>query len=156
MLKLQGCPKSGSGQASEHSGEAGEKHKATEVSTDTLLSSEDYEELAKLASSHREEFQRYGKLDDIEKAIECDNKALSLIPYDNSAIAGQLTKLGINYSERFKRTGDMNDLAKSIEYSSRVVELTPDNHPDLPQHLASLGVDYGDRFRRTGDMNDLA
>ncbi|KAF8685143.1 hypothetical protein RHS04_00937 [Rhizoctonia solani] len=104
-----GCPKSGSGQASEHSREAGEKHKATEVSTDTLL---DYEELAKLASSHRREFQRYGKIDDIEKAIECDNKALSLIPYDNSAIAGQLAKLGINYSERFKRTGEMKDLAK--------------------------------------------
>ncbi|KAF8685118.1 TPR-like protein [Rhizoctonia solani] len=148
-----GWPKSGSGQASEHSEEAGEKHKATEVSTDTPLN---YEELAELASSHRREFLRYGKLDDIEKAIEYDDQALSLIPYDDSAIAGQLAKLGVDYSQRFQSTGDMNDLAKSMEYKSRAVELTPDNHPDLPQRLASLGVGYSERFKRTGDMNDLA
>ncbi|QRW25935.1 aromatic di-alanine and TPR containing protein [Rhizoctonia solani] len=153
MLKLQGCPKSGSGQALEHSEGAGEKHKAIEVSTDTPLN---YEELAELASSHRREFLRYGKLDDIEKAIEYDDQALSLIPYDDSAIAGQLANLGVDYGNRFQRTGDMNDLAKSMEYSSRAVELTPDNHPHLPQQLANLGVDYSDRFERTGDMNDLA
>ncbi|QRW25921.1 aromatic di-alanine and TPR containing protein [Rhizoctonia solani] len=145
--------KSGSEQALEHSEEAGEKHKAIEASTDTPLN---YKELAELASSHRREFQRYGKLDNIEKAIEYDDQALSLIPYDDSAIAGQLAKLGVDYSERFKRTGDMNDLAKSMEYKSRAVELTPNNHPHLPQQLANLGVDYNDRFQRTGDMNDLA
>ncbi|KAJ1305008.1 hypothetical protein OPQ81_000051 [Rhizoctonia solani] len=113
------------------------------------------EELYQLGKSYRDRFSRFGKLEDLERAIECHSRALALTPNGHPDLSRQLGNLAISYVYRFERLGEIQDLERAIEYNSRAVELTFNDHPELPRWLANLGVSYHQRFRRLGDLQDL-
>ncbi|KAF8752410.1 hypothetical protein RHS01_08114 [Rhizoctonia solani] len=143
-------------QVSDHGGEGKDIRRATGIGASmTTLAS-----WLSWRSPTAVNFIAAGKLEDVDKAIEYDNRALSLVPSYCRTLSCRLMHLGADYGARFARTGDINDNAndfeKSIEYKSRAVALTPEDHSALPRRLGNLGVDYGTRFNRTGDMNDLA
>ncbi|QRW26161.1 CHAT domain protein [Rhizoctonia solani] len=154
LLYLQESSKDRAEQVSDQGGEAKDTRRATEMGASVRLNV-NVSELVELAVSHRSEFHRRGKLEDVEKAIEYDNRALSLVPSYCRTLSCRLIHLGADYGARFSRTGDINDNAKSIEYYSRAATLTPDDHPHLPHLLNSLGMSYARRFKHRGDTNDL-
>ncbi|CCO31317.1 hypothetical protein BN14_05356 [Rhizoctonia solani AG-1 IB] len=104
---------------------------------------------------HRNRFQRFGRLQDIEKSIEYENHALNLTPQGHPDLLYRHAALGVAYSDRFRRLGDFADLDKAIECDFRALALTSDNHPDLPDRHANLGASYHDRYKRLGEPNDL-
>ncbi|KAJ1300992.1 hypothetical protein OPQ81_003416 [Rhizoctonia solani] len=108
-----------------------------------------------LGEAHYDQFQLFGKLNEIEEAIKYGTLALVFTPDGHPRLSHRLARLGSLYSNRFQRLGELDDLEKSLEYKFRALELTPDGHPDLPFLLVNLGVSYTDRFRRLGELDDL-
>ncbi|CCO35756.1 hypothetical protein BN14_09876 [Rhizoctonia solani AG-1 IB] len=115
----------------------------------------DYEELHSRAEIHGRQFKRFGKLEDVEKAIEYGRCALDLTPRGHPEEPSRLTSLGIYLQDRFQRLGDLEDMNQSMVYLVRAVELTPENNTSLPFRLGKLGRSYIDRFRRLGTIEDL-
>ncbi|KEP45287.1 aromatic di-alanine and TPR containing protein, partial [Rhizoctonia solani 123E] len=96
-----------------------------------------------------------GDLDDLQKSIDCDSRALALTPEGHPRMSTRLADLGVSYTDRYRLMGDLDDLQKSIDCFSSALELTPDSHPDMSARLANLGVSYGDRYRHMGNLDDL-
>ncbi|KAG8679706.1 hypothetical protein FRC11_003390, partial [Ceratobasidium sp. 423] len=105
--------------------------------------------------SHQIRFERLGDLSDLEKAIECDSRALALTPDGHPHLPSRLANLGGSHMRRFEHLGDFSDVEKAIECQSRALALTPDGHPHLPGLLANLGVSHKHRFERLGDLTAL-
>ncbi|KAF8756510.1 hypothetical protein RHS01_04554 [Rhizoctonia solani] len=119
------------------------------------------ERLSQMWKSHIDEFRRFGRLNDIEKAIEYGTHALgshlkrlgnhadldSAIEHFCNALSltpegHQICRLAC-WPRRviwgsYRSLGELADLEKATEYISRAVALTPDGHPDLPGRCANL------------------
>ncbi|KAF8752995.1 TPR-like protein [Rhizoctonia solani] len=95
-----------------------------------------------------ERYRRLGNLEDMNKSIECDIRALGLTPDNDPELPARLANMGASYGMCYTRMGRVEDLEKSIEYKSRALAFTPDAHPDLPVRHAALGVSYTHRYRR--------
>ncbi|KAF8667466.1 TPR-like protein [Rhizoctonia solani] len=113
------------------------------------------EELYKLGKSHRNEYDRFGRIDDIDKAIEYHVCAVDLTTHGDPELAERLTELGICYDRRYRRLGKVEDMEGSLECGVRAVELTAESDPELARRLANLGISYSERYRRLGKAADL-
>lgn len=100
-------------------------------------------------------FERIGSIDDIDRAIETNEKALGLMHVNNPDRAIYLTNLGTALRVRFERMGFMENLDQAIETSKQAVELTPVNHPNRAMYLSNLGFALKSRFEKIGLMEDL-
>ncbi|CAE6478803.1 unnamed protein product [Rhizoctonia solani] len=111
--------------------------------------------VSNLGVSYRDRFQRLGELEDLEKSIEHETRALALTPDGHPYMPDRVSNLGVSYRDRFQRLGELEDLERSIEHKNRALALTPDGHPDMPDRVTSLAISYSDRYRRLGELEDL-
>ncbi|KAI9786107.1 MAG: hypothetical protein M1839_007517 [Geoglossum umbratile] len=100
-------------------------------------------------------FQRWGRIQDLEEAIEKGKHAVVETQEENEAYAGRLNNLGVILEIRYERTGEMEDLEEAIRVARQAVDITPEDHPDLAAWLNNLGNQLGHRYERIGKMEDL-
>ncbi|GAB1523540.1 hypothetical protein RhiTH_006690 [Rhizoctonia solani] len=113
------------------------------------------ERLSQMWKSHIDEFRRFGRLNDIEKAIEYGTHALGFTPQGHTRWPDLQADLGMSYGVRYQRLGNHTDLDRAIEHFSNALSLTPEGHPNLPDRHAGLGASYGVRYRSLGELTDL-
>ncbi|KAG8754555.1 hypothetical protein FRC11_006593 [Ceratobasidium sp. 423] len=100
-------------------------------------------------------FQRLGKIEDLDKAVEYKTKSISLTAEVDPCRHDRLYSLRISYYLRFKRTGNLEDLRQAIVYNTRAVECTPVEHSDLPERLLSLGALHDTYYSRQKNIENL-
>ncbi|CAE6437786.1 unnamed protein product, partial [Rhizoctonia solani] len=115
----------------------------------------EYEDPYEQGEFLRNRFLRFGKLEDIEKAIEYGNRALSLTPDGHPHMPIQFICLGAYYNDHFLRVGHLDDIEKAIDCNTRALGLTLVNDPNFPMVLGNLGASYVVRFQRLGEISDL-
>ncbi|KAF8702664.1 TPR-like protein, partial [Rhizoctonia solani] len=113
------------------------------------------EELYKLGKSHRNEYDRFKRIDDIDKAIEYHVRAVDLTSHGDPELADRLTELGICYDRRYRRLGKVEDMEGSLECAVQAVELTAESDPELARRLENLGISHSERYRRLSEAADL-
>ncbi|VDC07772.1 unnamed protein product [Peniophora sp. CBMAI 1063] len=96
-----------------------------------------------------------GNLDDLQRAIAAEQRALQLVPDGHPHRALRLHNLSASLRKRFESLGTIDDLASAMEMQLCAVKLTPDDDPDLPARLDNLGYIQGLRFKRFGELEDL-
>ncbi|CAE6438196.1 unnamed protein product [Rhizoctonia solani] len=111
--------------------------------------------LIKRADQYFYEFERSGKLDDLEEAIECSVKLISLTPDWYPDLHVRLASLSVMYYTRFQNLGNLEDLDKDIDYSLRAFSLTPKGHPRLAMRVGSLATSHLERFQQLDNLSDL-
>ncbi|KAJ1299264.1 hypothetical protein OPQ81_002701, partial [Rhizoctonia solani] len=89
-------------------------------------------QLANLAISLGNRFDHLSELGDLEKAIECQSRALALTPDGHPDLSRRLTNLAVSLGNRFDHLGELGDLEKAVKYQSQGLALTPDGHPSCP------------------------
>jgi tetratricopeptide (TPR) repeat protein len=102
-----------------------------------------------------EEFQRKGKMGDLEEAICKQLQAVEGTTEGHPNLAGWQNNLGYMLERRFERTGRMEDLIEAIRRAQQAVNVTPENHPKLAMYVNNLGNNLERRFERTGKIEDL-
>lgn len=111
------------------------------------------EHLPGKASRLYKSFSEYGRVEDLEEAIEAAelevSTASSYVKPTTSVI------LGILLNQRFEHTGSMDDLNRAINLMRNAADATTHDDRDHAMFLSSLGSMLGDRFERTGSMDDL-
>ena len=89
------------------------------------MSSElDYSPLGQLGYCLIERFRAQGKLDDLERAIAANRKALQLVPDEHPSKATRLNNLSSSLRERYERLDTLDDLENAIIMQQLAVELT--------------------------------
>ncbi|KAF8752266.1 TPR-like protein [Rhizoctonia solani] len=109
-----------------------------------LSYSDRYKQLVKLPTSKKQ----LSEIGDLDKALECDSRALDVTPENDPSLPDRNAFLGTTHMDRYKRLGERGNLEKAIEYRSRALALTPNDHADLQERHTALGV-------RLGDISDL-
>ncbi|KAH8810260.1 CHAT domain-containing protein [Flagelloscypha sp. PMI_526] len=130
-----------------------------------------------LGISHQMRFKRFGKMadidkaieltrqaispgsihmEDIDKAIELDRKAVDLTPDGHPDKSKYFHNLGSSHQMRFERLGKIVDIIKAIESQWQAVDLTPVGHPNRPMYLNTLGSSHQIRFEHLGEMADIS
>ncbi|CAE6457124.1 unnamed protein product [Rhizoctonia solani] len=92
---------------------------------------------------------------DIEEAVECISRALSIDLDDPQIIPIQAALQGASYSTRFDHLGETNDIDKAIECTTFALTLFPDDYPGLPHLIADLGGYHSKRFQRLNEVDDM-
>jgi tetratricopeptide (TPR) repeat protein len=100
-------------------------------------------------------FQRWGRTEDLEEAIEKGKHAVVETQEENEAYAKWLNNLGVMLESRYECTGKMEDLEEAIRMARQAVDVTPEDHPDLAGRLNNLGNKLESRYERTGKMENL-
>ncbi|KAH0539149.1 hypothetical protein FGG08_004321 [Glutinoglossum americanum] len=100
-------------------------------------------------------FERWGRIEDLEEAIEKGRHAVIETREEDKAYAGRLSNLGVMFVYQYERTGKIEVLEEAIRVSRQVVNVTPRDHPDLAGRLNNLGNKLGRRYERMGKMEDL-
>ncbi|KAH0558763.1 hypothetical protein GP486_004594 [Trichoglossum hirsutum] len=108
-----------------------------------------------IAASLSREYQRTGSLDQLQKAIDQGEEAISSTPRDHTSRASMLANLCGFFASRFERTGDLNDLQNAIDRGEEAVSVSHYKHPDIVAGLNNLATPYARRYRRTGEIDDL-
>jgi tetratricopeptide (TPR) repeat protein len=98
---------------------------------------------------------RLGNLEDIDKAIECNARAVSLMPEGSPNLASWLSNLGYAHSCRFVRLLKSEDIEKAIECNAGAVSLTPEGHANLPILLNNLGQAHRMRHMHLPELQTL-
>ncbi|CAE7185625.1 unnamed protein product [Rhizoctonia solani] len=118
-------------------------------------SQEDVEKLNERGCSQLMSSRSSGRLDELEKAVECLTRAVALTSKGHPDMPLRVGNLGASYTDRYRRLGELSDLEKSIECKARAVTLTSEGHPSMPLRVGNLGTSYTDRYRRLGELTDL-
>ena len=111
--------------------------------------------LSRYAVLKTEKFWRYGRMADLEEAIQKGLQAVAGTPEEDVEFTDRLNILGVMLASHFERTGRQGDLEEAIRIARRAVEVTPQDHPNLAAWLNNLGNRLESRFERTGRMEDL-
>ena len=100
-------------------------------------------------------FERIGSIEDLDRAIVTNEKAVETAPDGHPNRAMYLNNFGNALQIRFERTGSMDDLGHAIMANKQAVESNPVDHPTSLIYLNNLSTSLYIRFRRTGSMDDL-
>ena len=100
-------------------------------------------------------YQRTGRLDLLNAAIELFRDAVTGTPSDHPDRPAYLYILGGALRVRFERTGQLADLDEAITVGRDAVAATPPGHPDRPLYLSDLSATLRARFERAGQQADL-
>lgn len=90
--------------------------------------------------THLLRYRTWGRVTDLNHAMQCWRQAVALTPPDSPDLPGCLSNLGTGLCDRYTRLGDLADLNEAIGLYQRAVALTPANAPDLPGCLNNLGT----------------
>ncbi|KAF2804516.1 uncharacterized protein BDZ99DRAFT_544163 [Mytilinidion resinicola] len=112
-------------------------------------------ELAYISQELLQNYERYGSIEDLDKAISVIEQVLNITPQGSEDLAAMLSNFGAMLSRRFERTGSMDDLNQAVDVANMAVEATPQDHPKRAGRLSNLGNRFGSRFEQTGSMDDL-
>ena len=85
-----------------------------------------------------EQFERYGKIDDIEESITLFKLANDSTPIPHPEKPDRLEELGISVRARFLRLGRPEDLQLAINVKQLALDLTPNGNLDTPLRLKNL------------------
>ncbi|RVD89400.1 uncharacterized protein DFL_000411 [Arthrobotrys flagrans] len=100
-------------------------------------------------------FERLGKLEDLEKAIQAAEQAIAATSKDSPNRAACLNSLSNGYSSRFDRLGKLEDLEKAIQAAEQAIAATSKDSPNRAACLNNLSNEYSSRFDRLGKLEDL-
>jgi hypothetical protein len=106
--------------------------------------------LANLANAHRVAYDRSGRLNHLEKAVEIGTRAVAVLP-----LPTMLSVLAIARQQRFEVTGRSEDLEEALAYGRRAAEATPAGDPTLVSRLSNLAVTHIKSHLHTGVAADL-
>ncbi|KAI0027995.1 CHAT domain-containing protein [Vararia minispora EC-137] len=125
---------------------------------DVIGSSHSTFTLNKLGNSLYSRFYRFGALQDLEDAINAQQRALTTsiltpdAPFLESSI---LSSLGSSLYSRYSLYKDLEDLQHAIEVQERAVELTPNSLPEKLSRCDNLSIFLHTRFEMFRMPNDL-
>lgn len=111
--------------------------------------------MVNLSISQHARYHRFAELNDLQKAISNQRKAVELADDSRSQKPAYLTSLGNSQESRLQRFGDLRDLHDAITTQTKALELTSDRDSKKPTRLNNLCVSQLARFERLGDLNDL-
>ncbi|KIK63947.1 hypothetical protein GYMLUDRAFT_40156 [Collybiopsis luxurians FD-317 M1] len=95
------------------------------------------------------------KSDDIDRAIEVQKQALSLLPVGHLSRPQRLTSLGVSYQKRFYWGGEVADIDEAVTMAEDSVALTPKVDPLRPERLHNLGAALHSRFKYLNNIEDI-
>ncbi len=102
-----------------------------------------------------DDYQRTGRLDLLNAAIELFGDAVAATAPDHPDRPGRLSDLGNALCARFGSTGQLTDVDEAIAALRDAVATTAVDHPERPGRLSSLGGALHARFGSTADPTDL-
>ncbi|KAF8751896.1 TPR-like protein, partial [Rhizoctonia solani] len=105
--------------------------------------------------TYKDLYRRLGGIEDLEKSIECETRALALTPDIDPNLFLRLANVGISHSCRYVRLGNLADLENAKEYYSKALTLARDDHPHYPITLANLGLVHKSLFECQGRLENL-
>ncbi|CUA68295.1 DNA mismatch repair protein MSH3 [Rhizoctonia solani] len=94
-------------------------------------------------------------MDDLNKGIELQTRAIGLSPQNGEEAHNQLNKLGMLYFRRFQRLGMLDDISQAIMIQQQAVLNTPTGHNQLPSRLNNLGISHKQRFQVLEQLEDI-
>jgi hypothetical protein len=100
-------------------------------------------------------FERTHSEDDLNRAVEMTDAAVSATPFNHPERAGRLDNLGYQLGMRFELTGSVDDLNRAVDVAGAAVVVTPANHPEQASRLENIGNQLEKRFKLTGSKDDL-
>ncbi|KAG8784312.1 hypothetical protein FRC12_018819 [Ceratobasidium sp. 428] len=100
-------------------------------------------------------YRSSGNLCDIDEAIRCGNRAISLVSDKHPALSDFLDTLGRSYQARFDLLRKLSDIDTAIKCRKRAVAITSIDHPDGAIWLQNLGDSYLSRFRHQNERADI-
>ena len=113
-------------------------------------------ELNLRGSQFLKSFRVAGNNDDLSRAINAYEEAVSYLSGDDPKLAGFLNNVVDGYGARFMRFGKLDDLEKAITIGQKVVEMTTTDDANFPSRLNDLAIAYSRRFAHLGRMNDIS
>ena len=90
-------------------------------------------------------YERTGKMEDLEDAINRVREAVAATSNNHPDRAGRLNNLG---NKLESRTGKTEDLEEAIQRAREAVAATPEDHPNRAGWLHSLGNHLSRRYER--------
>ncbi|HEX8761082.1 MAG TPA: hypothetical protein VF734_14170 [Pseudonocardiaceae bacterium] len=100
------------------------------------------------------DYQRTGRLDLLNAAIESFRDLVATIPPDHRDRPMYLFSLGVALRSRFECTGQLADLDEAITAGRDAVNTAPPDHPDRTVYLSNLGLVLQTRFEHAGQQAD--
>ena len=83
-------------------------------------------------------FEHLGKIEDIEKSIQCFQKALKLFPRPHLDWSDSFSNLASALLKRFEQKRNFEDLEESIQHHREALKLRPVHHPNRSSSLNDL------------------
>lgn len=113
--------------------------------------------LHQLGSTYQERFDRLNDPSDIDGLLQCQARAIALIPNheDQEDLPGRLGRLSASYYGRYLRLHEFDDLEKAIEDGVRSLSLAGSTSTSKIIVLINLSRFYSTRFDDSGDPGDL-
>ncbi|KAL8926867.1 MAG: hypothetical protein Q9208_002676 [Pyrenodesmia sp. 3 TL-2023] len=93
--------------------------------------------------------------EELTRAIELAEEAVSVTPSDHPDLADMLMYLGELLELRYQKTGSNEDSDRSIEIAEKMIEATPLDHSDRVYRLETLARWSYERFERFRAMQDI-
>ena len=103
----------------------------------------------------RERFEISGDINDLEKAIAMQRKAIIAVPLNNAERPFMLSSLGTSYRCRYERFGNVEDIDSSITQQFKALACIPRDGTNRHAFHKNLGNCYLRRFERIGETKDI-
>jgi tetratricopeptide (TPR) repeat protein len=103
----------------------------------------------------RYRYERFGKIYDVDDAIEVARDVVSFTPVSDADRPTFLNNLGLALNCKYEASKDVEVLEEAIQIGREAVRLTGRDDLDLPAWLSNLGMYLGHLYERTARMNTL-
>ncbi|VDB83028.1 unnamed protein product [Peniophora sp. CBMAI 1063] len=113
------------------------------------------ERLSRLGNYLNRRYDLRGELDDLERAIAAEERALALTPDGHPQKAAFLNNLGCSMFDRYSFLGDVDDLKSAIRLQELALDLVSDESDYKPRWLDNLGFSRQVRFNLYNNLDDL-
>ncbi|KZV73863.1 hypothetical protein PENSPDRAFT_749719 [Peniophora sp. CONT] len=100
-------------------------------------------------------FERTGKIEESNLAMDALRRALQMMPQDHSSASHILSNFGLASMLRFTRLAESEDIHQAISAHARAIELTPEGHPHQVTRMGNLGRSHLLRYKHIGGIKDL-
>ena len=125
--------------------------KAIDITPDTTANKKDLAiRFHNLGNAFSERFRKTNDKEDIERSIECHNKALKI-----SANLARKASLANTLRTRYVAFNSTDDLEKSIGLLEHIVDTCSPDSPAYSDYLCSLGLVLQERYALWGGNDDL-
>ncbi|CAE6405431.1 unnamed protein product [Rhizoctonia solani] len=94
------------------------------------------------------------EVEGLERAIESQTRAITLLTEGDERLPGYLHKLGRSHHRKFKRLGQQEDIKSAIDAQTKALQLTPQDDLTRLDVMNDLGDSYQTRFASFGNPED--